>query len=301
MLSLNLSYLPSAITAIDQIKNDQLSQSYFNRHIRTRACVMELFLRVAFRTGIETLSAVVKLPFAAVKFVFDHMGLGHVLPSSVSFGEVANHLKRASQCATALTLDFSALLIDPSQAQARLVNRKLVTVEPQPEPVTGKSLLKYLWNPKVATFAGVVITAAVLHRLGVFAALSSLFTPGPGGNPERPNSVPNVKPEVPYSSRWVALVVLVGSIGVGCISSLVRRVHREQYNAWLGDYADPLDEHTHDWDEGQWRAWNAVKKRPRNRDIVNYKGNIRDFWLTCINDVSTEKKAQGNPHGETPA
>ena len=157
----------SILTVVKEIENYHYSKSSVDRHLRTRIQLVELFLRIVYE-GIKGALHVTMLPFVAIKLVLDKISWGRLLPESVSFGEIVGHLKRSSRCATALAVDFPALLIDPSKVRARLIGRKLIDIKTQPKPMTFKSLLKYVWTPRNITLAGVVITAIAFHRLNAF-------------------------------------------------------------------------------------------------------------------------------------
>lgn len=196
----------SISTTVEQIKKYQLSQKGFDRYVQTRVCITKLFLRVAFIEGAEALCAIAKLPFAAVKLVFDNINLGRLSPS-FSVGMVANHLKRSSQCATALVFDFPALLIDPTQAQARLGDYKPTDVK----PTAFESLLKHTWAPEAITLTGVVVTAVVLHRLGFFAA-----PPNGDGGMTAPN--PHLgQGTMPVEWPWAIPSTGIGILGLGVL------------------------------------------------------------------------------------
>ena len=121
MFSVNDSFCLSLKTTIQQVENYQRSDSSFDRHIRTRASIVELFLRIAFRGAIETLHAFALLPFTAVQLAFSKAYLSRL--------EMTHHFKLSKQCALALTIDLPATLIDPSQAYTRLINRQFIHIE----------------------------------------------------------------------------------------------------------------------------------------------------------------------------
>ena len=174
--------ISSAPAIIENIGQHQLSENRFDRHIRTRVDVMNLFLRVAYRAGAELLYAVAMAPLAAVKLVLNQFNRGHLLAASFNFNEVTAHLKQSKQCAAALIRDFPAIFIDPKIAQTKLFNRQLLPVE-IPQPTFFGSLTKHIWTRQAAligTAAALCATAFAIHRLG-------RLNPPPIPNPNPPN------------------------------------------------------------------------------------------------------------------